>query len=93
MLTWTYTERGQGIDHGVGDVSSLVTNIKSALADHSRVKDAVKVYNIEMTERAGDNVITPKENTECYMTVPGWWIMQKGGGLSHVRWVCKVYGD
>ncbi|ELR06197.1 hypothetical protein GMDG_07852 [Pseudogymnoascus destructans 20631-21] len=75
-------QRGQGMNHGITDAASFVTKLKSALDDHSSVKNAVKAYNIEMIERAGDEVATSKENTEMLrdwsrmMDSP---IMQKGG--------------
>ncbi|KFY77573.1 hypothetical protein V499_03086 [Pseudogymnoascus sp. VKM F-103] len=75
-------QRGQGMNHGIADAASLVTKLKSALDGHSSVKDAVKAYNTEMIERAGDEVATSKENTEMLhdwsrmMDSP---IMQKGG--------------
>lgn len=78
----SYTERGQGMNHGIADAASLVTKLKSALDGHSSVKGAVKAYNTEMIERAGDEVATSKENTEMLhdwsrmMDSP---IMQKGG--------------
>lgn len=77
-----YIERGQGLNHGIADAASLVTKLKSALDGHSNVKDAVKSYNTEMIERAGDEVVTSKENTEMLhdwsrmMDSP---IMQRGG--------------
>ena len=70
------------MNHGIADASSLVTKLRSALTDHSSVKDAVKAYNTEMIERAADEVITSKENTEMLhdwsrmMDSP---IMQRGG--------------
>ncbi|KFZ22699.1 hypothetical protein V502_02820 [Pseudogymnoascus sp. VKM F-4520 (FW-2644)] len=75
-------QRGQGMNHGIADAASLVTKLKSALDGHSNVKDAVKSYNTEMIERAGDEVATSKENTEMLhdwsrmMDSP---IMQRGG--------------
>jgi 2-polyprenyl-6-methoxyphenol hydroxylase-like FAD-dependent oxidoreductase len=76
------TERGQGMNHGIADAASLVRKLKSALMDHSSVKEAIREYSAEMIERAGDEVATSKENTEMLhdwsrmMNSP---IMQRGG--------------
>lgn len=75
-------ERGQGMNHGIADAASLVRKLKSALTDHSSIKNAISAYNAEMIERAGDEVATSKENTEMLhdwsrmMNSP---IMQRGG--------------
>ena len=77
-----FIERGQGMNHGIADAASLVTKLKSALTDHSSIKDAIGEYNAEMIKRAGEEVIMSKENTEMLhdwsrmMNAP---IMQKGG--------------
>lgn len=70
------------MNHGIADASSLVTKLKSTLTHNSSVKDAIKAYNTEMIERAADEVIASKENTEMLhdwsrmMDSP---IMQRGG--------------
>lgn len=70
------------MNHGIADAASLVTKLKAALADNSNVKDAVRAYNAEMIDRAGEEVALSKENTEMLhdwsrmMDSP---IMQKGG--------------
>ncbi|KFY16415.1 hypothetical protein V492_01353 [Pseudogymnoascus sp. VKM F-4246] len=75
-------QRGQGMNHGIADAASLVTKLKAALDDHSSVKNAVKSYNAEMIERAGDEVVSSKGNTEMLhdwsrmMNAP---LIQKGG--------------
>ncbi|KAL5354234.1 hypothetical protein ACLOAV_000321 [Pseudogymnoascus australis] len=75
-------QRGQGMNHGIADAASLVTQLKSALADHSSVKNAVKAYNTEMIARAGDEVATSKVNTEMlhdWSRMMDSAIMQRGG--------------
>ncbi|OBT63336.1 hypothetical protein VE03_07263 [Pseudogymnoascus sp. 23342-1-I1] len=75
-------QRGQGMNHGIADAASLVTKLKSALTDHSNVKDAVRAYNTEMIERAGDEVATSKVNTEMlhdWSRMMDSAIMQRGG--------------
>lgn len=70
------------MNHGIADAASLVTKLKSALDDHSSVKNAVKSYNAEMIERAGDEVATSKENTEMihdWSRMMDSAIMQRGG--------------
>lgn len=70
------------MNHGIADAASLVQKLRSALTDHSSVKEAVRAYNAEMIHRAGDEVVTSKENTEMLhdwsrmMDSP---IMQRGG--------------
>lgn len=70
------------MNHGIADAASLITKLKTALADNSNVKDAVRAYNAEMIDRAGEEVALSKENTEMLhdwsrmMDSP---IMQKGG--------------
>jgi 2-polyprenyl-6-methoxyphenol hydroxylase-like FAD-dependent oxidoreductase len=70
------------MNHGIADAASLVRKLKSALTDHSSIKNAIRAYNAEMIERAGDEVATSKENTEMLhdwsrmMNSP---IMQRGG--------------
>lgn len=77
-----YIERGQGMNHGIADAASLVTLLKTALEEHTSVKDAVKSYNAEMIARAGEEVAISKENTEM---IHDWSrmmesaIMQRGG--------------
>lgn len=76
------TERGQGLNHGIADASSLVTKLKSALNDNSSVKTAIEQYNAEMISRAGDEVVTSKENTEMlhdWSRMQDSPIMQRGG--------------
>ncbi|KFX91652.1 hypothetical protein O988_07645 [Pseudogymnoascus sp. VKM F-3808] len=57
-------QRGQGMNHGIADAASLVTLLKTALEEKTSVKDAVKSYNAEMIERAGEEVAISKVNTE-----------------------------
>lgn len=70
------------MNHGIADAASLVTQLKSALADKSNAKDAVRAYNTEMIARAGDEVATSKVNTEMlhdWSRMMDSAIMQRGG--------------
>jgi 2-polyprenyl-6-methoxyphenol hydroxylase-like FAD-dependent oxidoreductase len=75
-------DRGQGMNHGIADAAGLVTKLKAAIQGHTSVKDAVKAYNTEMIDRAGDEVATSKENTEMlhdWSRMQNSPIMQRGG--------------
>jgi 2-polyprenyl-6-methoxyphenol hydroxylase-like FAD-dependent oxidoreductase len=52
------------MNHGIADAASLVRKLKSALADHSSIENAISAYNAEMIEHADGEVATSKENTE-----------------------------
>lgn len=45
-----FSDRGQGRNHGI--------------ADAANVKKALSAYSAELIDRAGDEVVTSKENTE-----------------------------
>jgi hypothetical protein len=70
------------MNHGIADAAGLVTKLQAAIQDHTSVKDAVKAYNTEMIDRAGDEVATSKENTEMlhdWSRMQNSPIMQRGG--------------
>lgn len=70
------------MNHGIADAASLVTKLKAALAEKSNVKDAIRAYNAEMIDRAGEEVALSIENTEMlhdWSRMMDSAIMQKGG--------------
>lgn len=77
-----FLDRGQGMNHGIADAASFVRKLKSALTNQSSVREAMSAYSAELIQRAGDEVVTSKENTEMLLD----WsrmrnspIMQRGG--------------
>jgi len=70
------------MNHGIADAASLVRKLKSALTDHSSVVKALSAYSAELIDRAGDEVVTSKENTEMlhdWSRMSNSPVMQRGG--------------
>lgn len=74
--------RGQGLNQGIADAGSLVMKYKDALAGKMTCEEAVAAYQVEMVDRAGDEVRSSKENTEMlhdWERMANAPIMQRGG--------------
>ncbi|KAL9095651.1 MAG: hypothetical protein Q9165_002083 [Trypethelium subeluteriae] len=75
-------QRGQGMNHGIADVSKLTRCLGSAVAGDMSWQDAVTAYQMEMIDRAGEEVATSKMNTEMlhdWERMQDSPIMRKGG--------------
>lgn len=57
-------QRGQGLNHGIADVSVLGKTLSAAAKGEMTAREAVDKYMGEMIERAGDEVRLSKVNTE-----------------------------
>ncbi|KAF2457404.1 monooxygenase [Lineolata rhizophorae] len=82
-------QRGQGMNHGIADATSLVKKLTAAAkasetsaAAAAAAADAVAAYMAEMVDRAGDEVRTSWENTQMlhdWKRMAESPIMQRGG--------------
>lgn len=74
--------RGQGMNHGIADVLKLAQVLTDVKRGEKVLVDAVKEYEVEMVQRAGEEVNVSKMNTEM---VHDWErlkespFMQRGG--------------
>ena len=72
--------RGQGLQHGIVDVQSLVRAIKKVIAGTTSLSDAISDYDTDVVKRAGEEVRVSKLNTEM---IHDWERFLQSPGMVH----------